>query len=104
MLLNQDGKCCAETDTGLWDLSHLSASTTRKFRFAQGQPTLPSGYVVTDPPTNQVQPEAEPTTELTEDSTETAEAVENPEATPETTDPAAAPAETPETAPAEAAQ
>ena len=104
VLLNQDGKGCAETDTGLLDLSHLSASTTRKFRFAQGEPTLPSGFVVTDPPTNQAQPEAEPTTEPAEDSTETAEAVENPEATPETTDPAAAPAETTETAPAEAAQ
>lgn len=107
VLLNQDGKGCAETDTGLLDLSHLSASTTRKFRFAQGEPTLPSGFVVTDPPTNQAQPEAEPT----EDSTENAEAVENPEqAAPdaadpnaETTDPAAAPAETPETAPAETA-
>ena len=113
VLLNQDGKGCAETDTGLLDLSHLSASTTRKFRFAQGEPTLPSGFVVTDPPTNQAQPEAEPTAEPTEDSTENAETVENPEqATPEaadpnaeTTDPAAAPAETPaEAAPAEAAQ
>lgn len=106
VLLNQDGKGCAETDTGLLDLSHLSASTTRKFRFAQGEPTLPSGFVVTDPPTNQAQPEAEPTTEPAEDSTETTEAVENPEAADpnaETTDPAAAPAETPETAPAEAA-
>ena len=26
-------------------LSHLSASSTRKFRFAQGEPTLPSGYI-----------------------------------------------------------
>ena len=115
VLLNQDGKGCAETDTGLLDLSHLSASTTRKFRFAQGEPTLPSGFVVTDPPTNQAQPEAEPTAEPAEDSTETTEAVENseqatPEAAPETIDPAAAPAETPaeaapaETAPAEAAQ
>ena len=111
VLLNQDGKGCAETDTGLLDLSHLSASTTRKFRFAQGEPTLPSGFVVTDPPTNQAQPEAEPTAEPTEDSTENAETVENPEqATPEAADPNAAPAETPEqaapaeTAPAEAAQ
>lgn len=46
VLLNQDGKGCAATDTGLLDLSHLSASSTRKFRFAQGEPTLPSGYVV----------------------------------------------------------
>ena len=102
VLLNQDGKGCAETDTGLLDLSHLSASTTRKFRFAQGEPTLPSGYVVTDPPTNQAQPEAEPA----EDSTETTETVEKPEqATPDAADPNAAPAETPaETPPAEATQ
>lgn len=46
VLLNQDGKGCAATDTGLLDLSHLSASSTRKFRFAQGEPTLPSGYIV----------------------------------------------------------
>ena len=46
VLLNQDGKGCAATDTGLLDLSHLSASSTRKFRFAQGEPTLPSGYLV----------------------------------------------------------
>lgn len=110
VLLNQDGKGCAETDTGLLDLSHLSASTTRKFRFAQGEPTLPSGFVVTDPPTNQAQPEAEPTAEPTEDSTETTETVENPEqatpeATPDAADPNATPAETSEqTAPAEAAQ
>ena len=45
VLLNQDGKGCAATDTGLLDLSHLSASSTRKFRFAQGEPILPSGYV-----------------------------------------------------------
>ena len=109
VLLNQDGKGCAETDTGLLDLSHLSASTTRKFRFAQGEPTLPSGFVVTDPPTNQAQPEAEPTAEPAEDSTENAEAVENPEqatpeqAPPEAADPNAAPAKTPaETAPVEA--
>lgn len=111
VLLNQDGKGCAETDTGLLDLSHLSASTTRKFRFAQGQPTLPSGFVVTDPPTNQAQPET------TEDSTENTETVENPEAVDPntgTTDPAAPAADTPaettepaapeQTTPAEAAQ
>lgn len=46
VLLNEDGKGCAATDTGMLDLSHLSASSTRKFRFTQGDPTLPSGYVV----------------------------------------------------------
>ena len=44
VLLNEDGKGCSPTDTGMLDLSHLSASSTRKFRFAQGEPTLPSGY------------------------------------------------------------
>lgn len=48
VLLDQDGKGCAPTDTGMLDLSHLSASSTRKFRFAQGDPTLPSGYVVSE--------------------------------------------------------
>ena len=46
VLQNQDGKGCADTDTGVLDLSHLSASSTRKFRFAQGEPELPSGYIV----------------------------------------------------------
>ena len=50
VLLNQDGKGCAATDTGVLDLSHLSASSTRKFRFAQGDPELPSGYVVPETP------------------------------------------------------
>ena len=45
VLSNTDGKGVGETDTGMLDLSHLSASSTRKFRFAQGEPTLPSGYI-----------------------------------------------------------
>ena len=45
VLLNEDGKGCSPTDTGMLDLSHLSASSSRKFRFAQGEPTLPSGYI-----------------------------------------------------------
>ena len=45
VLLNEDGKGCSATDTGMLDLSHLSASSTRKFRFAQGEPALPSGYI-----------------------------------------------------------
>ena len=53
VLLNQDGKGCAATDTGLLDLSHLSASSTRKFRFAQGEPILPSGYVVPEVSTSE---------------------------------------------------
>ena len=62
VLLNQDGKGCAATDTGLLDLSHLSASTTRKFRFAQGGPELPSGYIPPEPaPEEATEPTAEET-------------------------------------------
>ncbi len=60
VLLNQDGKGCAATDTGLLDLSHLSASSTRKFRFAQGEPTLPSGYLVPEVSTPEETPEENP--------------------------------------------
>ncbi len=49
VLLNEDGKGCAATDTGVLDFTHISMSSTRKFTFAQGQPELPSGYVVPDP-------------------------------------------------------
>ena len=41
VLLNEDGKGCSPTDTGMLDLSHLSASSSRKFRFAQGEPSAP---------------------------------------------------------------
>ena len=60
VLLNQDGKGCAATDTGLLDLSHLSASSTRKFRFAQGEPTLPSGYLVPEVSTPEETPVENP--------------------------------------------
>ena len=46
VLNNEDGKGCAPTDTGKLDFSHISAGSTRKIYFAQGEPTLPSGYVV----------------------------------------------------------
>ena len=46
VLTNADGKGCAPTDTGRLDFSHVSAGSSRKITFAQGQPTLPSGYVV----------------------------------------------------------
>lgn len=49
VLLNEDGNGCAETDTGKLDFTHISMSSTRKFTFAQGQPELPSGYVVPEP-------------------------------------------------------
>lgn len=45
VLTNADGKGCGPTDTGRLDFSHTSASNTRKIYFAQGEPTLPSGYV-----------------------------------------------------------
>ena len=43
VLLNEDGKGCAATDTGKLDFTHISMSSTRKFTFAQGEPELPSG-------------------------------------------------------------
>ena len=46
VLTNADGKGCGPTDTGRLDFSHTSAGSTRKIYFAQGEPTLPSGYVV----------------------------------------------------------
>lgn len=49
VLLNEDGKGCADTDTGVLDFTHISMSSTRKFTFAQGEPELPSGYVVPEP-------------------------------------------------------
>ena len=36
-------------DTGTLDFTHISMSSTRKFTFAQGEPKLPSGYVVPEP-------------------------------------------------------
>ena len=45
VLTDADGKGCGPTDTGRLDFSHTSAGSTRKIYFAQGDPTLPSGYV-----------------------------------------------------------
>lgn len=63
VLLNEDGKGCSATDTGMLDLSHLSASSSRKFRFAQGDPTLPSGYVAAEPAEAPAESEADSQTE-----------------------------------------
>ncbi len=88
VLLNQDGKGCAPTDTGMLDLSHLSASSTRKFRFAQGDPTLPSGYVVPEkiePATAETEteePTADPSAETAADGTEPADDAVTPETDP----------------------
>ena len=59
VLLNEDGKGCSPTDTGMLDLSHLSASSSRKFRFAQGEPTLPSGWTAPEEPVAPAEAEAE---------------------------------------------
>lgn len=77
VLLNEDGKGCSPTDTGMLDLSHLSASSSRKFRFAQGEPTLPSGWTSPEEPAAPAEAEAERQPEEasgTEPDTEGAEA------------------------------
>lgn len=77
VLLNEDGKGCSPTDTGMLDLSHLSASSSRKFRFAQGEPTLPSGWSAPEEPAAPAEAEAESQPEEvsgTEPDTEGAEA------------------------------
>ena len=79
VLTNTDGKGCGPTDTGRLDFSHTSASSTRKIYFAQGEPTLPSGYVV--PPKAEEPAPAEDAADSTE-STESAD-------TADTTEPAA---------------
>ena len=77
VLFNEDGKGCSPTDTGMLDLSHLSASSSRKFRFAQGEPTLPSGWTAPEEPAAPAEAEAESQPEEasgTEPDTEGAEA------------------------------
>ena len=77
VLLNEDGKGCSPTDTGMLDLSHLSASSSRKFRFAQGEPTLPSGWTAPEEPAAPAEAGAESQPEEasgTEPDTEGAEA------------------------------
>lgn len=64
VLTNADGKGCGPTDTGRLDFSHTSASSTRKIYFAQGEPTLPSGYVV--PPKAEEPAPAEDAADTTE--------------------------------------
>ncbi len=49
MLLNRDGRGCAETDTGQLDCSHVRTDGTLQAIFAQGDPELPSGYIAPDP-------------------------------------------------------
>ena len=93
VLTNADGKGCAPTDTGRLDFSHVSAGSTRKIYFAQGQPTLPSGYVVPE----KTVPE-EPDTSATEDTA--ADGAEDAAAAQPADDTAAAAEETPLTDPA----
>ena len=82
VLTNADGKGCGPTDTGRLDFSHTSASSTRKIYFAQGEPALPSGYVV--PPKAEEPAPAEDAA----DSTDSAESTESADAA-DTTEPAA---------------
>ena len=93
VLTNADGKGCAPTDTGRLDFSHVSAGSTRKIYFAQGQPTLPSGYVVPE----KTVPE-EPDTSAAEDTA--ADGAEDAAAAQPADDTAAAAEETPLTDPA----
>ena len=78
VLLNEDGKGCAATDTGVLDFTHISMSSTRKFTFAQGEPELPSGYTVpaaADPdPSGEEDASSAPDegTEAADDTTDTA--------------------------------
>ena len=81
VLTNADGKGCGPTDTGRLDFSHTSASSTRKIYFAQGEPTLPSGYVV--PPKAEEPAPAEDTADSTE-SAESADAADTTELAAET--------------------
>ena len=81
VLTNADGKGCGPTDTGRLDFSHTSASSTRKIYFAQGEPTLPSGYVV--PPKAEEPAPAEDTADST-DSAESADAADTTEPAAET--------------------
>ena len=76
VLTNADGKGCGPTDTGRLDFSHTSASSTRKIYFAQGEPTLPSGYVV--PPKVEEPAPAEDAADSTDstDSTDAADTTE----------------------------
>ena len=77
VLTNADGKGVSATDTGGLDFSHVSASsTTRKFYLAQGQPTLPSGYVVPEP----AEPEEPDTTDEADGTGEDAAAQPAPDA------------------------
>lgn len=56
VLTNQDGKGCGPTDTGRLDFSHSSAGSNRRIYFAQGEPDLPSGYIVPAPEPEPVEP------------------------------------------------
>lgn len=91
LLLNTDGKGCAPTDTGALDCSHLRTDGTLQAIFAQGEPELPSGYVVPEP--------------VPETPAETADPAAQPETTADPAAPEASGAETtPETAQLEAGQ
>ncbi len=75
MLTNADGRECGPTDTGRLDFSHVSSSSTRKIYFAQGEPTLPSGYVVPEAVEDLIT-QAETTEQAADSAPEQAEAAE----------------------------
>ena len=80
VLTNADGKGCAPTDTGRLDFSHISAGSTRKIYFAQGEPTLPSGYVVPEPTEPAVDDTADDTAADTADDAAAAQPADGTEA------------------------
>jgi cell division protein FtsQ len=51
LLLNEEGKGCAATDTGVIDCSHVRTDGTIRPTFAQGKATMPSGYDPSEPKT-----------------------------------------------------
>ena len=80
VLTNADGKGCAPTDTGRLDFSHISAGSTRKIYFAQGEPTLPSGYVVPETAAPAVDATADDTAAATADDAAAAQPADGTEA------------------------
>ena len=63
MLLNKEGKGCAETDTGRLDCSHVRTDGSLQAIFAQGAPALPSGYTLPQPAPEEAEPAPDAQTE-----------------------------------------
>ena len=88
MLNNEDGKGCAATDTGRLDFSHVSAGSTRKIYFAQGDPVLPSGYVVPEKVEPETPEETADSSLTDEEAPQVAPAADTAQEEPALTDPA----------------